>query len=150
MERTLTRPCVLRENVQDQRRAVKYFDVFAERLFYLSLLVGCKLVVKDDHVEQKPGPLTDEEIDTAKRQLEIDQIYEAERPSQLVHTLGYWWAVADLDYYTDYAARVRAVTRADLHDFASRYLVGRPRVTGLLVAPEHRRLLGPLGEERDG
>lgn len=95
----------------------------------------------------EPATFTDEEIDNAKHQLEIDQIYEAERPSHLAHTLGYWWTVADLDYYTDYATRVREITRADLHDFASRYLVERPRVTGILVAPEDRPRLGPLAEE---
>jgi hypothetical protein len=90
----------------------------------------------------EPATFTDEEISNAKRQLEIDQIYESERPSHLTHTLGYWWAVADLDYYTDYAARVREITREDLHDFAHRYLVERPRVTGILVAARPERL-GP-------
>jgi predicted Zn-dependent peptidase len=95
----------------------------------------------------EPATFTDQEIDNAKSQLEIDQIYEAERPSHLVHTLGYWWAVADLEYYTDYAACVREITREDLNDFARRYLVGQPRVTGILVAPEDRPRLGALAEE---
>jgi zinc protease len=89
-----------------------------------------------------PSAFTDEELENAKRQLEIDQIYEAERPSQLVHALGYWWAVAGLDYYTGYAAALRAVTRADVHALARRYIVDRPCVTGIMLAPKHRELLG--------
>lgn len=85
---------------------------------------------------------SDSEFENAKRQLEIDQIYEAERPSQLAHVLGYWWAVAGIDYYTHYAAALRAVRREDVHALARRYLAGAPSVTGILVAPEHRPLLG--------
>ncbi len=90
---------------------------------------------------------TDEELANAKRQLEIDLVYDAERPSQLVHTLGYWWAVAGLDYYTEYATQLRRVERADVQRFVRRYLLESPNVTGILVAPEERAHLGALGTE---
>jgi hypothetical protein len=64
-----------------------------------------------------------------------------------VHTIGYWWAVAGLDYFTEYAAAVRAVTREDVHAFASRWIRGQPRVTGVLVAPGERHKLGPWAQE---
>ena len=94
-----------------------------------------------------PDAFSDEELENAKRQLEIDQIYEAERPSQLAHVLGYWWAVAGLDYYTDYAAALRRVSRADVHALARRYLIDTPCVTGILLAPEHRALMGSAARE---
>jgi zinc protease len=94
-----------------------------------------------------PDAFSDEELENARRQLEIDQVYEAERPSQLVHTLGYWWAVAGLDYYSDYARAIRGVTREDVHEFARRFITGKPRITGILVAPEQRAALGALGAE---
>lgn len=85
---------------------------------------------------------TDDELANAKAQLEIDQIYDSERPSQLVHTLGYWWAVAGLDYYLEYPARLRRIERRDVQDFVRKYLVGRPNITGVMVSPEDRARIG--------
>ncbi len=90
---------------------------------------------------------TDEELETAKSQLEVGHVYETERPSQHVHTVGYWWAVADLDYYRTYVERVRAVTRADIQRALRRYVLGQPSVTGVLVAPEQRAALGRVQGE---
>jgi zinc protease len=106
--------------------------------------------VLEEEVEAlgSPDAFTDEEFENAKHQLEIDQVYEAERPSQLTHTLGYWWAVAGLDYYRGYAAAIRRIRRDHVHDFARRFICGQPRVTGLLIAPEHRAALGALAEEK--
>jgi zinc protease len=89
----------------------------------------------------EPGAFTDEELENARNELEVSALYESERPSQHVHTLGYWWAVADLEYYRTYVEQVRRVTREDVQAFARRYLVGRPSVTGILLAPEVRATL---------
>jgi zinc protease len=95
----------------------------------------------------EPEGIPGEELENAKNQLEIDQIYDTERPSQLVHTLGYWWAVAGLEYHTSYVQHLRAVTAADLRDFARRYLLEPPCVTGILVAPAERARLAELARE---
>lgn len=76
---------------------------------------------------------SDEELESAKLQLEIDQVYESERPSQLAHTVGYWWAVAGLEYYANYVQDLRRVTREDIQAFVRRYLLDAPAVTGVLV-----------------
>jgi zinc protease len=89
---------------------------------------------------------TDEDLASALNQIEIDQVYEAERPSQLAHTLGYWWAVAGLDYYAHYIEHLRRVTRAEIQTFVRRTLIDRPSVTGILIAPEHRGLIGTWAE----
>ena len=89
----------------------------------------------------EPDAFTDEELQNARNELEVSALYESERPSQHVHTLGYWWAVADLEYYRTYVEQVRRVTREDVQAFARRYLVGRPAVTGILLAPEVRATL---------
>jgi zinc protease len=86
----------------------------------------------------EPGAFSDEELETARAQLEIEQVYEAERPSRHVHTLGYWWAVAGLEYWLDYGRDLRRVERDDVQRFVQRWITGRPRVTGVLTAPEHR------------
>jgi len=89
---------------------------------------------------------TDEDLSSALNQIEIDHVYEVERPSQLVHTIGYWWAIAGLDYYAEYIGRLRTVTRADLQTFVRRTLLEQPFVTGILIAPEHRGLIGTWAE----
>lgn len=96
-----------------------------------------------------PEGFTAEDVATAKNQIEIDLVYDTERPSQLVHTLGYWWAVAGLDYYTTYVERLRCVDGAAIRDFVRRWLLERPCVTGTLVAAEERARLGDLGEEAE-
>jgi zinc protease len=87
---------------------------------------------------------SDDDLEAAKTQLEIEQVYDAERPSQLVHTLGYWWAVAGLEYYERYVERLRRIDRDALRAFVRRYIEGRPCVTGVLVSPQDRVHLGKL------
>ncbi len=87
---------------------------------------------------------TDEEFDNALTQLEVAHIYECERPSKHVHTVGYWWAVADLDYYETYLDKLRHVTRSDVQEFARRYVIDQPSVTGTLLSPEMRAVVGDI------
>ena len=68
----------------------------------------------------------------------VQGTYEREQPSGLAHTVGFWWAVAGLDYYLGYRPRMQAVTRADIAAYARRYLIGKPHVTGVLIAPAAR------------
>lgn len=82
--------------------------------------------------------VTDEQLAAARNQVAVQGLYEREQPSQLAHTVGFWWAVAGLDYYLGYRPRMQAVTRADIAAYGRRYLVGRPHVTGVLIAPEAR------------
>ena len=90
---------------------------------------------------------TDEELENACTQLEVAHIYECERPSKHIHTIGYWWAVADLEYYESYVERLRRVTRADVQRFVRRYILDQPAVTGVLLAPEMRAALGRIDGE---
>jgi zinc protease len=90
---------------------------------------------------------TDEELETAKNQLEVAHIYDMERASSRVHTVGYWWAVADLDYDTSYVERVRQVTRTDIQRFLQRYVLERPAVTGILLSPGMRETIGTIPGE---
>jgi zinc protease len=82
------------------------------------------------------------QLEAARTQVMVEGLYERERPSSFVSTLGFWWSVAGLDYYLTYRPRMQAVTRADIAAYARRYLVGRPRVTGVLISPEARARIG--------
>ena len=79
------------------------------------------------------------DLENAKNQLEIEHIYAQERPSQHVHTVGYWWAIADLDYYASYVERLRQVTRDDVLAYVDKWITDQPSITGILRAPEMRQ-----------
>lgn len=90
----------------------------------------------------EPGYVTEEEIAAARNLVEVRQIYARERASSLAHTVGYWWAVADLDYYLGYVDNLQAVTADDIAEYVSRYLLGKPSVSGVLIHPEARAEIG--------
>jgi zinc protease len=94
----------------------------------------------------QPESVVEEDLLNAKRQLEIDHIYQMERPSQHVHTVGYWWAIADLDYYATYIERLQQVTRDDVLAYVDKWIVDKPRITGILRAPEMRPLASDVDE----
>lgn len=83
-----------------------------------------------------PEYITDAQIESAKNILEIQEIYEREQTSSFVHTIGFWWSVAGLDYYRDYIDRLREVAREDMYRYVDTYITGRPRVEGLLISDD--------------
>jgi zinc protease len=89
-----------------------------------------------------PGYYTDEQLANSKHQLEINETYSHEKPSTYVHTIGFWWSVASLDYYLNYVDNLRKVTREDINTYVRRYIQNAPYITGVLVSPEDRKKLG--------
>ena len=75
----------------------------------------------------------------AQKQLGIQALYEREQASSWAHTIGFWWAVAGLDYYRTYVPNMQRVTRGDLARYAQKYLQNKPYVTGVLLSPEARK-----------
>ena len=86
-----------------------------------------------------PAYFTDEQLANAKTILAINEQYGRERPSQYGHTVGYWWAVAGLDYYLTYVDNLKKVTRKDIADYLNTYVNGKPYIAGTLVAPADRK-----------
>ncbi len=89
-----------------------------------------------------PDYFTDEQLANAKTILAIDEQYGRERPSQYVHTVGYWWAVAGLDYYLNYVDNLQKVTRKDIAEYLNTYVNGKPYILGVLTSPQDRKTLG--------
>ncbi len=85
---------------------------------------------------------TDEQLETAKNQLAIQDEYGKEKTSQYVHTVTYWWASATIDYYTTYIDNLQKVTRQDIKDYIRKYVKGKPMVAGILLSPEMQQSLG--------
>jgi zinc protease len=79
---------------------------------------------------------TDEQIETAKRILEIKQIREEDITSDYVHTLSFWWASASLNYFLNYNDKLNKVSRADLKAYVSKYIKDKPYCAGLLISPD--------------
>jgi zinc protease len=89
-----------------------------------------------------PNYFTEKELKAAQTQLGIQALYQREQASEYAHTVGFWWAVTGLDYYRDYVANMQKLTRADLANYAKKYIIGKPHVTGLLISPADRTKLG--------
>jgi zinc protease len=104
-----------------------------------------KVTAAERAILEELGKLADESylpqtlLDDAKKQLGIHALYEREQPSELAHTVGFWWSVASLEYYRDYVPSMQRVTRADIARYARTYLVRKPFVVGALLSPEMRR-----------
>lgn len=78
---------------------------------------------------------TDEQLETAKSMLAIQDAYSKEKTSQFIHTVTYWWSSASIDYYTNYVENLNKVTREDIKNYVRNYIKNKPNVTGLLVSP---------------
>ena len=88
-----------------------------------------------------PGYFTSEELEAVKAHRAVTSAFDRERSSGFAHTLGFWWSVASLEYYMGYVDYMAQQTIADLRAYARRYIVGKPHITGVLIAPEARRSL---------
>jgi zinc protease len=89
-----------------------------------------------------PGYFTPAELEAVKTQRIVSSAFGRERASSLAQTIGFWWSVASLEYYMGYVDNMASQTAADLKSYADRYIVGKPRVTGVLLSPQDRRTLG--------
>ena len=86
---------------------------------------------------------TDDQLETAKRQLEIRDVRQQEITSDYVHTVSFWWCSASLDYYFNYINNLKKVTRADIRDYVRKYIKEKPYCAGLLVSPQMNEQLHP-------
>jgi len=78
---------------------------------------------------------TDEQMEAAKNQLLIQDVYSRESTSAFVHSITFWWASATIDYYLGYIDNLQKVTRGDIKEYVNEYIHGNPNVTGILVSP---------------
>jgi len=88
-----------------------------------------------------PGYFTSDELEAVKAHRAVTSAFDRERASGFAHTLGFWWSVASLEYYMGYVDYMAQQTIADLRAYARRYILGKPHITGVLIAPDARRSL---------
>jgi zinc protease len=89
----------------------------------------------------KPGYFTSEELEAVKAHRAVTSAFDRERASGFAHTLGFWWSVASLEYYMGYVDNMAQQTLEDLRAYARRYIVGKPHIAGVLIAPDARQSL---------
>jgi len=84
---------------------------------------------------------TDEQIEAAKNQLVIQDVYGRESTSAFVHLITFWWASATIDYYLNYIDNLQKVTREDMKAYVKKYIQRKPNVTGILVSPAMKQMV---------
>ena len=88
-----------------------------------------------------PGYFTSEELEVVKAHRAVTSAFDRERSSGFAHTLGFWWSVASLEYYMGYVDYMAQQSLDDLRSYARRYILGKPHIAGVLIAPEARQSL---------
>lgn len=87
--------------------------------------------------------ITDEQLETAKRQLEIQTLQGFDVTSNLSHTIAFWWCSADLDYMYDYVNNLKKVTREDLKKYVREFIKDKNYSAGLLLNPSMKATINP-------
>lgn len=98
----------------------------------------------DKHIDMwdSDSYFTDEQLEMAKSQLAIQEKYQMEQTSSFSHSLGFFWAIKDLDYGFKYIENINKVTRADIKKYVQKYIKHKPRVSGLLLSPSMQQTMG--------
>lgn len=84
---------------------------------------------------------TDEQLETAKTLLAVDDAHRREKTSEFIHTVTFWWASASIDYYTSYVDNLKKVTREDIVRYIRTYIKGKPKAIGILTTPGNKAAL---------
>jgi zinc protease len=88
-----------------------------------------------------PGYFTSDELEAVKAHRAVTSAFDRERASGFAHTLGFWWSVASLEYYMGYVDYMAQQSLDDLRAYARKYIVDKPHIAGVLIAPDARRTL---------
>lgn len=95
----------------------------------------------------EPGYITQEELGATKAERSVSTAFGLDRASDFAHTLGFWWSVAGLEYYMGYIDNMAKQTLQDLRHYATEYIIGKPRVVGVLIDSNARRAIGLTSEQ---
>ncbi len=81
----------------------------------------------------EPGYFTPEELEAVKANRAVTTAFGAERASENAHTIGFWWSVVGLGYHMRYIDEMAKQTPAQLQAYARRYIIGKPRIVGVML-----------------
>jgi zinc protease len=63
-------------------------------------------------------------------------MFNLERSSGFAGQLAFWWAVTGMDYFYGYVDTMAKQSPEDLRRYASTYIIGKPRVVGVILPAE--------------
>jgi zinc protease len=89
----------------------------------------------------QPGYVSQEELEATKANRAVTSAFGRERSSEFAHTIGFWWSVSGLEYYMKYVDEMAKQTPADLRAYASKYIIGKPHIVGVMIPAEDRKRL---------
>jgi len=89
-----------------------------------------------------PGYFSQEELDATKANRSVTTAFGLERSSESSHTIGFWWSVSGLEYYMKYNDEMAKRTTSDLRAYASKYIIDKPHIIGVMLSQDDRRRLG--------
>ena len=93
---------------------------------------------------------TDQELQNAKVLLSAEDLRSREKPSEYIHTLGFWWAIAGTDYLKSYQHQLDGVSRADIRKYLQTYILNKPHVGAVLLSSEAQKKVQMKAEEVAG
>jgi zinc protease len=99
------------------------------------------LAALDSEIKKLDDPtyFDPDELKAVQAHRAVTSAFGREQASAFAHTLGFWWSVASLEYYMGYVDNMAQQSIADLRAYADKYIVGKPRITGVLISPEGRQ-----------
>jgi len=84
----------------------------------------------------------DEELESAKTLLDVNEVYGREKPSEYAHTVSFWWASSGLDYFAGYVENLSKVTRAELRQYVRKYIKNKTRVVTVMISEADQKRIG--------
>jgi zinc protease len=88
-----------------------------------------------------PTYVSARELEYVKAQRATSSAFGIEKASEIAHTIGFWWSVANLDYFMGYVDMMAQMRITDLMRYTKTYISGKPRVTSVLLPSDARRAL---------
>ena len=97
----------------------------------------------DDELRKvvEAGYITPRELADTKQHRIVDAMFNLERSSGFAHQLAFWWAVTGLDYFYGYVDTMAKQSPEDLRRYATTYILGKPRVVGVVLPGEAHAVL---------
>jgi len=110
------------------------------------------LAALDSAVKQidTPGYFDPADLKAAQAHRAVTSAFGQEQASAFAHTLGFWWSVASLEYYMGYVDNMAHQSISDLRAYADKYIIGKPRITGVLISPEGRQQIHLTADDLKG
>ncbi|GAA4922702.1 pitrilysin family protein [Mucilaginibacter defluvii] len=95
-----------------------------------------EVLMKQIAMWDKADYFTDEQLKDAKAIMLRNNLRRQEKPSSLASQLTYQWCSTSLNYFTDLDANYQKVTRQDIKNYIDKYIIGKPKVAGVILQPE--------------